>query len=162
MFWNRDPQIIQDVDETVSSMEQIWRNLALQNLPSNRSSAVNGCHQNERLNSWEKHYNNTQLIQTIPVHQLTSWEVESWVFVMNKYIIMMFKLFELWTSGEKYAEIHYCWQVKSVLNKYAYRFDVGRKCCYGIMNGLSKNALMMDLFICLFVCLPTAFHFTRH
>ncbi len=28
--------------------------------------------------------------------------------------------------------------------------DVGRKRCYGIMNGLSKNALMMDLFICLF------------
>ncbi len=97
MFWNRDPQIIQDVNETVSSMEQILRNLALQNLPSNRSSAVNGCHQNESLNSWEKHYNNPQLIQTIPVHQLTSWEVESWVFVMKKYIIMMFKLFKLQT-----------------------------------------------------------------
>ncbi len=40
-------QAIQDVDEFVSSSEQIWRNVALYNLLTNGSFAVNGCHQNE-------------------------------------------------------------------------------------------------------------------
>ncbi len=44
-------QAIQDVDESVSSSEQIWRNLALQYLLTSGSSAVNGCHQNEIPNS---------------------------------------------------------------------------------------------------------------
>ncbi len=34
----------------VSSSEQIWRNLALHNLLTNGSSAVNGCHQNKNPN----------------------------------------------------------------------------------------------------------------
>ncbi len=45
-------QAIQGVDEFVSSSEQIWRNVALHHLFTNGSSAVNGCHQNERPNSW--------------------------------------------------------------------------------------------------------------
>ncbi len=45
------PQTIQDVDEFLSSSEQIWRNLALQQLLTN-ATAVNGCRQNESLNSW--------------------------------------------------------------------------------------------------------------
>ncbi len=46
------PQAIQDVDEFVSSSEQIWRNVVLLHLLSNESSAVNGCRQNESPNSW--------------------------------------------------------------------------------------------------------------
>ncbi len=46
------PQAIQDVDEFVSSLKQIWRNVALQQLLTNGSSAVNGCRQNESPNSW--------------------------------------------------------------------------------------------------------------
>ncbi len=46
------PQAIQDVDEFVSSSEQIWRNLALHHLLTIGSSAVNGCRQNESPNSW--------------------------------------------------------------------------------------------------------------
>ncbi len=45
-------QAIQDVDEFVSSSEQIWRNLALHHLLTNGSSAVNGCRQNESPNNW--------------------------------------------------------------------------------------------------------------
>ncbi len=41
------PQAIQNVDEFVSSSEQIWRNLVLHHLLTNGSSAVNGCRQNE-------------------------------------------------------------------------------------------------------------------
>ncbi len=41
----------------VSSSEQIRRNVALHHLLTNRSSAVNGCHQNESSNSWQKHHN---------------------------------------------------------------------------------------------------------
>ncbi len=41
-----------DIDEFVSSSEQIWRNLALHHLFINGSSAVNGCRQNESPNSW--------------------------------------------------------------------------------------------------------------
>ncbi len=37
----------QDVDEFVSLLEQIWRNLALHHLLTSGSSAVNGCRQNE-------------------------------------------------------------------------------------------------------------------
>ncbi len=44
------PQVIQDVDEFVSSSEQIWRNEAWHHLLSNGSSAVNGCRQNESPN----------------------------------------------------------------------------------------------------------------
>ncbi len=46
------PQAIQDVDEFVSSSEQIWRNLALHHLLTNGSIAVNGCRQNESPNIW--------------------------------------------------------------------------------------------------------------
>ncbi len=45
---------IQDVDEFVSSSEQIWRNLALHHLLTNGSSAVNGCRQNESPNRADK------------------------------------------------------------------------------------------------------------
>ncbi len=44
------PQAIQDVDEVVSSLQQVWRNLALNHLLTNGSSAVNGCCQNESPN----------------------------------------------------------------------------------------------------------------
>ncbi len=47
-----DLQAIQDVDEFVSSFEQIWRNVALHRLFTNGSSAVNGCRQNESPTSW--------------------------------------------------------------------------------------------------------------
>ncbi len=40
--------------EFVSSLEQIWRSLALYHLLTNGSSAVNGCRQNGSLNSWLK------------------------------------------------------------------------------------------------------------
>ncbi len=44
-------QVIQDVGEFVSSSEQIWRNVALHQLLTNGSFAVNGFHQNESPNS---------------------------------------------------------------------------------------------------------------
>ncbi len=46
------PQTIQDADEFVSLLEQIWRNLELYYLLTNGSSAVNGCRQNESPNIW--------------------------------------------------------------------------------------------------------------
>ncbi len=45
---------IQDVDEFVSSSEQIWRNLALHHLLTSVCSAVNGCRQNESPNRADK------------------------------------------------------------------------------------------------------------
>ncbi len=45
-------QAIQHVDEFIYLLEQIWRNVALHHLLTNGSSAVNGCRQNESLNSW--------------------------------------------------------------------------------------------------------------
>ncbi len=55
IFWKcAHPQAIQDVDEFISSSEQIWRNLTLHHLLTNRSSAVNGCRQYEVPNSWLK------------------------------------------------------------------------------------------------------------
>ncbi len=48
------PQGIQDVDEFVSSSEEIWRNVAVHHLLSNGSCAVNGCRQNESPNSWQE------------------------------------------------------------------------------------------------------------
>ncbi len=44
-------QAIHDVNEFVSSSEQIWRNLALHCMLTN-GCPVNGCHQNESPNSW--------------------------------------------------------------------------------------------------------------
>ncbi len=46
------PQATQNVDEFVSSWEQIWINFALHHLLTNASSAVNGCRQNKSPNSW--------------------------------------------------------------------------------------------------------------
>ncbi len=40
------PQATQNVDEFVSSSEQIWRNVPLHHLCINGSSAVNGCRKN--------------------------------------------------------------------------------------------------------------------
>ncbi len=45
------PQAIQDVDDFVSSLEQVWRNVALHHLLTSGCSAVNGCRQNESPNS---------------------------------------------------------------------------------------------------------------
>ncbi len=45
------PQAIQDVDEFVSSSEEIWRNIAVHHLLTNE---VNGCRQNESPNSWQQ------------------------------------------------------------------------------------------------------------
>uniref|UniRef100_A0A8C1BVP5 NTF2-related export protein n=1 Tax=Cyprinus carpio carpio TaxID=630221 RepID=A0A8C1BVP5_CYPCA len=42
---------IQNVDEFVFPSEQIWRDLALHHLLTNRSSAVNGCRHNKSPNS---------------------------------------------------------------------------------------------------------------
>ncbi len=53
---------IRDVDEFVSSSEQIWRNVALHHLLSSGSSAVNGCRirgeicTNQALFTSEKHF----------------------------------------------------------------------------------------------------------
>ncbi len=53
IYWGfTHPQPIQDVDEFVSSLDQIWRNVALHHLLTDASSAVNGCRQNESQNSW--------------------------------------------------------------------------------------------------------------
>ncbi len=46
------PSAIQDVDEFVSSLEQILRKLGFHHLLTNGSSAVNGCRQNESPTSW--------------------------------------------------------------------------------------------------------------
>ncbi len=46
-FYIYHPQAMQDVDDFVSSSEQIWRNVALHHLLTIGSSAVNGCRQNE-------------------------------------------------------------------------------------------------------------------
>ncbi len=89
------PQAIQDlwaslwVSLWVSffSLGQIWINLALNDLLTSGSSAVNGCRQNESSNSWLKRNNNPQVIHTPPVHQLTSCEAKGCMFVRNKSII---------------------------------------------------------------------------
>ncbi len=47
------PQGIQNVEDfVVSSLERIWRDIALHHLLINVSSAVNGCRQNESPNDW--------------------------------------------------------------------------------------------------------------
>ncbi len=74
---------IQDVNEFVSSSEQIQRNVVLHHLHTNGSSAVNECRQNESRNSWYKHHSNPQVIHTTPVHQLMTCEVKSCMFVRN-------------------------------------------------------------------------------
>ncbi len=98
-------------------------------------SAVNGCRQNERPNTDK----NITIIHTTPVHQLTSWEDKSCVFVRNKSIIIVFltsnRCFQLKyesiihnaffpvlsESREKSAQIKHCLrakQSKTALNKY--------------------------------------------
>ncbi len=68
-FW-----ISQNLDEFLFWM---WRNLVLHLLLNNGSSALNGCHQNESPNSWQKHHNNPKQIHMTPVHQLTSCEAKN-------------------------------------------------------------------------------------
>ncbi len=46
------PQTIQDVDEFVSSLEKILRNLTLHHFITKGSFAANECHQNENPNGW--------------------------------------------------------------------------------------------------------------
>ncbi len=76
---------IKDIHECVSSLEQIWRNVALHHLlcsewvPSERES--------------KQLMLNITIIHTTPVHQLMSCEVKRLVFVRNKTIINALKLF---------------------------------------------------------------------
>ncbi len=54
-------------------LHQMCRNVSLHRL-SNGCCAMNGCRQNESL---KKNHNNSQVIHTTPVHQLTSGEDKS-------------------------------------------------------------------------------------
>ncbi len=67
---------------------------------------MNGCRQNESPNIWLKHSNNPQVIHTTPGHQLTYFEVKSYVFVRNKYISS--------ASEEKHAVYKHCLEAKVV------------------------------------------------
>ncbi len=86
------PLGLTDVDEFVSSSEQIWRNLAVHHLLTNGSSAVNGGRQNESPNSCLKNHNNLRVIHKTPVHQLTSCQEKCFIFVINTSIIAAFEL----------------------------------------------------------------------
>ncbi len=77
------PQTIQEVDEFVSSSEQMWRNLALHHLLTNDSSVVNGCRQKEWV---QTSYKNITIIHTNPVHELMPCEAKSCIFIRNKSI----------------------------------------------------------------------------
>ncbi len=129
------PRAIQDVEEFVSSWDQIWRNIALHYLLTNGSSAVNGCRQNE----------SKQLIKNITItfasnprdcsasvnvlwsERLYVWKKQinhltpNWCFRL-KYKFSIYKIAyyseKKSESGEKHAEIKHCWQAKTVLNKY--------------------------------------------
>ncbi len=72
---------MQDVNEFVSSSENIWRNLALHHLFTIGSSTVNGCRQNEK-------HENITIIHTSPVHKLMYCEVKSCMLVRNKFIFV--------------------------------------------------------------------------
>ncbi len=82
------PQAIQDVDEFVSSLKQVWINQALllahqwilccEWVPSEWESR-------ELIKTSLQ-----EVIQTTPVHQLTYSEAKSWKFVSNNYTIMVF------------------------------------------------------------------------
>ncbi len=125
---------------------------------------------------------NITIIHTTPVHQLMSCEAKSCVFVRNKFI-KMFLTSNLWflsiillsplkkvissESGEKYAQIKHCLQVKTVqktvLKKYVGEFWCERQQDMDLFteesvimeNGLIfhisylifKNVLMMDMFL---------------
>ncbi len=67
-------QAMPDVDEFVSSSEQIWRNVALHHLFTSGSSTVNGCRQNEK-------HENITIIHTSPVHKWMPCEVKSCMLV---------------------------------------------------------------------------------
>ncbi len=71
-----NPQVIQDINEFISSLEQIWENLleiALHHLLTNGSSAVNG---------WIQTFDqNVTVIHMTPVHQLTSCETKLHLYI---------------------------------------------------------------------------------
>ncbi len=62
-----------------------------------------GCRQNERSNIW---YNNSQIIQTIPVHQLMSYEVKSWVLSINTSINKLSAKIKLISPEKKLARLN--------------------------------------------------------
>ncbi len=100
------PQAIQDVDEIVSLLEQIWRNVTLHDLLGNGSSAVN---------VWvQKADKNITIIHITSVHQLISCEVKICMFIRNilasnhvfgLYPIMLLSPVITSESGNKYAQI---------------------------------------------------------
>ncbi len=96
------PQAIEDVDEFVSSSEQILINLALHHMLTNGSSAVNGCHQNE-IQTANK---NIIIIHKTPVHQLMSCEVKKRKKIQNIYFSSE-KNHISSELGEKYAQINH-------------------------------------------------------
>ncbi len=138
-----DTQAIQDVDEFISSSEQIWRNLALNHLLTNGSSYSEWV-----PSEWEsKQLIKTSVIHPTPVHRSTSC-AKSCVFVRKKSFIhkTTFSSEKVISSesGEKSAPF------KTVLNKYVCGFQGERttgdglfhwrKHYYGLWTGiLAKN-----------------------
>ncbi len=101
----------------------IWRNVSLQSLAHQWILWSEWQQLRMRVQTADK---NISIIHTTTVHQLTSWEVKSCIFAMNKSI----KIFEsihfffysdkvaLSESGEKYAQIKHRLKSNTVLNKY--------------------------------------------
>ncbi len=74
-------QAIQDVEEFVSSSEQIWRNTAFLHLLTDGSSAVNGCRQNECSNSWLKHLINRAVLNCFLCEWCLNWACFLWLYL---------------------------------------------------------------------------------
>ncbi len=130
--WECTPRDIQDVDELVSSSEQIWRNVAYFTCSSVDALQWMGAVR-IRVQTADK---NITLIHTTPVYQWMSGEGKSYMIVRNKFIIKTFltsncclriesSIISISFSGEKiipseseekYAQIKHRLPAKTVLN----------------------------------------------
>ncbi len=103
----KDPRAILDVDEFVLSKEQIWRNLALHHLLTNRSSAVNGCRQNESSNSRGKHHNYPPVIHMTPVFCNCKCDLHISLLIETRWLFPLEKAI-LWIEDLNVCQKQWC------------------------------------------------------
>ncbi len=120
--WKCTPsQAIRDVDEFVSSSEQIWRNSALHHLLTSVSSAVNGCRQNEFVNcAWSVHISLLSLIRYIfLLEKAILYRGHNFFFFLNTFkmeysflwMIILIFVSAVWThsDGTHSLQRMHCW-----------------------------------------------------
>ncbi len=106
-----------------------FEKLALHQLLTSGSSAVNWCRQNESPNSWYKHHNNPQVIHKISVHQFMSCRVKkpcvckNWIHNWGIFLWILHFTFTFMHLADAFFQSDYIFESVCLSDLYLYLWE---------------------------------------